>query len=166
MLTHNCYPAQTKKKVYYPAPARTAHQPSPAIARRAALFRKEKGIPARVPSNVLGVVLVGLEVLPHVGRVDVLVALIPPPIHHLGDRRVVRRPFEFRETRRAAQASCAGTGSRRPRREGFGAVVEEELVVRARGLVDDEEVELVMLDRNISIKTGIQESASNDSRVV
>jgi hypothetical protein len=81
----------------------------------------------------------------------VLVALIPPSIDHLGERRIVRRPFEFRESRRAAKASCARAGTHRLRRGSFGAIVEEELVAWARGLVDYEEIELIMLDKDVSI---------------
>ena len=110
------------------------------------LFRKEKGIAARVSPDILRVILLGVEILPDIGRVDVLVTLVPPPIDHLRDRGVVRRPFEFGKTRRAANASCAWSGSRRLCWRSFGAVVEEELVVRTQGLVDDEEIELIMLD--------------------
>jgi hypothetical protein len=76
----------------------------------------------------------------------VLVALIPPPVDHLGHCRVVRRPFEFREARRAANACCASC-ARGGGRGSFGAVVKEALVAGADGFVDDEEIELVVLDR-------------------
>jgi hypothetical protein len=110
-------------------------------APKAASFREEKGVASRVPPDLLGVILLRVELLPHVGRVDVLVALIPPPIHHLGQCRVVRRPFEFREFGRAANASCA-----RGDRGSFSAVLEEAFVAGADGLVDDEEIELIVLN--------------------
>lgn len=113
----------------------------------APLFRKEKGIAARVSPDILRVILLGVEILPNIGRVDVLITLVPPPVNHLRDGGVIRRPFEFRKTRRAANASCAWSGSRRLCWRSFGAVVEEELVVCAQGFVDDEEIELIMLDR-------------------
>ena len=78
-----------------------------------------------------------------------LVALIPPPINYFGNRRIIRRSFEFRDSRRAPETSLARASSAGISRGNFGAVVEEELVTRPKGLVDDEEVELIMLQDNI-----------------
>lgn len=76
-----------------------------------------------------------------------LVALIPPPIDHLGERRLVRRSLKLRETGRVPAGSCpAGVGSVCSWWDGgFGAVVEQTLVAGADRLVDDEEIEIVML---------------------
>ena len=78
-----------------------------------------------------------------------LVALIPPPIDHLGEGRVIGRSFQLRETGRAPGTSLARASSCWISRSAsaLSAVVEEKRVAGTDGLVDDEEIELIMLDK-------------------
>ena len=69
---------------------------NPAPDRYWPILREEERVPARISLHLLLVVLLWIELLPDVGREDVLVALIPPAIHDFRVRRVIVRAFHIR----------------------------------------------------------------------
>ena len=67
------------------------------------LLRQVQSPPTEEESIALGilpdtrrVISLRIELLPHAGRVDVLVALIPSAIYHLGHTRIVGVAFQLR----------------------------------------------------------------------
>lgn len=124
--------------------------------------RVEESVAAQVPADLLDIVLLRLELLPQARRVDVLVALVPPPVHHFCHRRVVARALESRHV----GTPLRRLGARRRRRQrvvpvvvgagrglwlrGLVGVVEDAGALGAERLVDSEEVEVIVLDRHVN----------------
>lgn len=124
---------------------------------------EEESVSANVPLYSILVVLVCIELLPHTGREDVLIPLVPTSVHHLGKGRIIIRAFETGDIRdvdwllRCLPRYGEGVvrveidwGRRGRRRGRLGAVVEEAPFGRAEALVHDEVVEVVMLESTIS----------------
>lgn len=59
------------------------------------LSRQEKRIPLSILSLCSGKVLLGGELCPYTGWENMLVPLVPPPIHDLGQCGIVVEPFEL-----------------------------------------------------------------------
>ena len=116
---------------------------------------EEEGVSAQVPPDLGRVVLVRVELLPHAGRVDVLVALVPPPVDHLGKGRIVADALQesWVGQRALDPAACAiicrsggrGGGGRIILGRRLGAVVEQQLAAGADLPLHDEVVELEVL---------------------
>lgn len=110
-----------------PIPRSTAesHLQNPTECPHSPRWVKER-IPAEVPPDLLDIVLLRLELLPQTRRVDVPVALVPPPVHYLGYRRVVVGALE----RRYVGASLRRLGPRGRRRERVVAAVVGTVALR------------------------------------
>jgi hypothetical protein len=122
-------------------------------------LRVEESVAAGIPLNLPHIVLLRIKVLPETRRVDVLVALIPPPVDHLGQDRVIVGALQRRDVRHPRR----GFGLRGCGREWiggfllvgsggsalcyccFGGVVEDPGTFRAQRLVYSKEVEVIVL---------------------
>lgn len=122
------------------------------------LPRKEERIASSIPPDLLRIVLVRVEILPHTRRIDVLVLLIPPAIDNFGQGRVVicsleridigqcpdgggfgGSGYKVVEGFRNLGTFCFGSFG------GFGAVLEYTAATGAEALVDNKGVKVIML---------------------
>jgi hypothetical protein len=130
----------------------------PSLKLLKASLGEEESVATRITADFSLVVLLGFKFLPDAGRVYVLIALIPPSINHLGERRIIRSALQ----RRYIGPTPQNTARRNRDRVcccvlewSLCAVAKQRLVVGPNALVHDEKIEFVMLaDVNWAIRSG------------
>lgn len=128
--------------------------------------RVEKRVATEVPPNLVHIVLLRVKFLPETRRIDVLIALKPPPVNHLCYRRIVVGTLEpgdvWNTSCRLSPRRCCrnrveifvflvGSAALRLRR--LGGVIEDSGPLGAQRLVDSEKVEVIML--KLKIQTSV-----------
>lgn len=122
--------------------------------------REEKRISSQIPLNLLLIILLWIKLLPNRSREDMFISLVPSPIHHFRECRVIICAFQLCgvDWLFGGFGSIGGTEGGIICVEGgwlwsagfgewrrFGGVVEEETVIGSERVVDYEVVKIVML---------------------